>query len=299
MTGAEQAGRSQGPGLDHHAPPRRRPGPSCGATAIAHQRRPTGSRPSPGWYGGRGEACRSAGFTPARRSAEHGFTLVEVMIALLIFAMIASAGVAILSFSIRAQAATGARLDDQAALARTVSALTADLAQTTPRGARDEAGRLRPAFVGEPGELLFTRGGWTNLDAAARPNLQKVLWRLSGQTLVRIGYPEVDGAQPLAQTPMLDRVTGMTIRYRYAGAWSDRWDGAGGIALPQALELRLTRADGTHWRMMALVGTGFGPGGVRAPGPKGSTSEGAPSTPPSLPRGQPVPEAPLGGQAGV
>ena len=236
---------------------------------------------------------------PAGRSAEQGFTLVEVMVALLIFAMIASAGVAILSFSIRAQAATGARLDDQAAIARTVSALTADLAQAAPRAARDEAGRLRPAFVGEPGEMLFTRGGWTNLDATARPNLQKVLWRLSGQTLVRIGYPEVDGAQPLAQTPMLDRVSALVVRYRYAGAWSDRWDGAGGIALPQALELRLTRTDGTNWRMMALVGTGFGPGGIRVPGPKASTPEGAPTTPPSMPRGEPAPLAPPGGQNGV
>jgi len=236
---------------------------------------------------------------PAGRSVEQGFTLVEVMVALLIFAMIASAGVAILSFSIRAQAATGARLDDQAAIARTVSALTADLAQAAPRAARDEAGRLRPAFVGEPGEMLFTRGGWTNLDATARPNLQKVLWRLSGQTLVRIGYPEVDGAQPLAQTPMLDRVSALVVRYRYAGAWSDRWDGAGGIALPQALELRLTRTDGTNWRMMALVGTGFGPGGIRVPGPKASTPEGAPTTPPSMPRGEPAPLAPPGGQKGV
>ena len=51
------------------------------------------------------------GFTPAKRSAEHGFTLVEVMIALMIFGMLAAAGVAILTFSVRAQTATGKRLD--------------------------------------------------------------------------------------------------------------------------------------------------------------------------------------------
>ncbi|WP_447410841.1 PulJ/GspJ family protein, partial [Clostridium perfringens] len=59
------------------------------------------------------------GFTPLRRYAEHGFTLVEVMIALLIFGMIAAAGVAILSFSVRAQGATATRLDDIFARNRT------------------------------------------------------------------------------------------------------------------------------------------------------------------------------------
>jgi len=63
--------------------------------------------------------------------------------------------------------------------------------------------------------------------------------------------------------------------------------------------LRLTRTDGTSWRMMALVGTGFGPGGIRVPGPKASTPEGAPTTPPSMPRGEPAPLAPPGGQNGV
>lgn len=51
------------------------------------------------------------GFTPVRRFAEHGFTLVEVMISLLIFGLLAAAGVALLSFSVRAQGLTGARLE--------------------------------------------------------------------------------------------------------------------------------------------------------------------------------------------
>ena len=90
------------------------------------------------------------------------------MVALMIFGMIAAAGVAILSFSIRAQGATAAKLDDGSALARTMSALSADLAQATSRAARDETGTLRPAFVGETGTLLLVRGGWTNIDAAPR-----------------------------------------------------------------------------------------------------------------------------------
>lgn len=200
----------------------------------------------------------------AEAGGDDGFTLVEVMVALLIFAMLATAGVSILSFSIRAQAASGAKLDDLAALNRTLTILSADLAQARNRPVRDEAGTPLPAFVGEASGaatplLRLVRGGWTNLDATARPNAQKVAYRLAGGTLQRLAYPQLDGAAPLPAAPLLDRVRGIALRYRYRGAWSDRWDGANGIALPQALELRIQRTNGVQYRQVFLVGAGYAP----------------------------------------
>lgn len=195
---------------------------------------------------------------------ERGFTLIEVMVSLLIFGMLAAAGVAILSFSIRAQAATGIKLDDIAALNRTVSALSADLAQATSRATRDESGTTRPAFVGESGSgstpmLQFVRGGWSNLDGAARPGVQKVAYTLRNGAFERIAYPMLDGAEPLPAAVLLTRVRQVSLRYRIKGAWSDRWDGIGGVALPQAIELSLQRQDGTRFRQLFLVGTGYAP----------------------------------------
>ena len=191
---------------------------------------------------------------------EHGFTLVEVMVALLIFAMLASAGVALLAFSVRAQAASGAKLDDVAALQRTLSILSADLAQAVDRPTRDEAGTTRPAFVGEGnGTLRLVRGGWTNLDAQPRADVQKVAYRLAGTTLQRIAYPRLDGAAPLQAAPLLEHVRGLRLRFRYKGGWSDRWDGAGGAPLPQLVELRLQRETGTEYRALFLVGTNYAP----------------------------------------
>jgi prepilin-type N-terminal cleavage/methylation domain-containing protein len=60
-----------------------------------------------------------------QENTEAGFTLVEVMVSLMIFGMIAAAGVAILSFSVKAQSSTGAKLDDISALTRTMSILSA------------------------------------------------------------------------------------------------------------------------------------------------------------------------------
>ncbi|HEX8486287.1 type II secretion system minor pseudopilin GspJ [Sphingomonas sp.] len=198
-------------------------------------------------------------FTPVRRSAEHGFTLVEVMVALLIFAMIASAGVAILAFSVRAQAVTGDKLDDAAAMGRTISILSADLAQAINRPSRDESGTLRPAFLGEGTTVALVRLGWSNVDAAPRPSAQKVTYRVASGALERIGYPMLDGAQPFPPATLLTRVRRAQLRYRFRGAWSDRWDGAGGAPLPDAAELSIVREDGTTWRQMFLVGTGYAP----------------------------------------
>ena len=209
------------------------------------------------------------------RSAEHGFTLIEVMIALGIFAMIASAGVAILAFSVRAGAATATRLDGAAALNRTVSILSADLAQAVDRPSRDEGGVAQPAFVGASGAatapmLALVRGGWSNLDAAPRPTLQKVAWQVQRGALERIAWPEVDGAAPLTAAAMMTGVADVRLRYRIAGAWSDRWDSRAAAALPQAVEVTIVRRDGTSWRELFLVGMGAAPQPAPTVAPSGS-----------------------------
>lgn len=193
---------------------------------------------------------------------EAGFTLVEVMVSLMIFGMLAAAGVAILSFSVRAQGATATKLDDLSALNRTIALLSGDLAQARPRATRDGAGNAMPAFTGESGGgslVRFVRSGWSNIDGAPRPSTQKVEYRLADGTLERVAYPMLDGAAPLAAVPLLTKVKAVTARYRYKGAWSDRWDGANGVPLPDALELAVERGDGTVFRAVALVGSGYVP----------------------------------------
>lgn len=206
------------------------------------------------------------GVIPGGRSADHGFTLVEVMIALMIFGMLAAAGVAILTFSVRAQTATGKRFDDIAALNRTIALLSGDLGQAIDRPARDEGGTVLPAFTGEAdGQIRFVRTGWANVDAAPRASAQKVAYAIQDAALVRIAYPMIDGAAPLPPVTLLEKVAGVSARYRYKGAWSDRWDGMQGAALPQAAEIVLRRTDGSAFRLMLLVGSGYGP----APQPNG------------------------------
>lgn len=189
------------------------------------------------------------------------------MIALMIFGMLAAAGVAILTFSVRAQTATGKRFDAIAALNHTTALLSGDLGQAIDRPARDEGGTMLPAFTGEPdGRMRFVRTGWANVDAAPRASAQKVAYAIQDAALVRIAYPMIDGAAPLAPVTLLDKVASITARYRYKGAWSDRWDGTQGASLPQAAEIVLHRTDGSAFRLMLLVGSGYGP--PPQPGPQ-------------------------------
>jgi general secretion pathway protein J len=197
------------------------------------------------------------------RRRDSGFTLIEVMISLLIFGMLAAAGVALLSFSVRAQGVTGAKLDDVGALNRLSSALSADLAQAAVRRTRNEAGDMLPSFVGENGSgstpmVQFVRGGWSNLDGAPRPGEQKVEYRVDNGALQRVAYPMLDGATPLAPATLLSHVREVRFRYRLNGAWSDRWQGTPQAPLPQALEMRVVRDDGVEYRQLFLVGTGYG-----------------------------------------
>ena len=204
-----------------------------------------------------------------------------MLVALLIFGLIAAAGTALLGVSVRAQGTTSATLDDVGDLNRLSAILTADLAQAYDRPTRDEAGTTLPAFTGQSGAapmLRLLRGGWTNVDAASRADLQKVEYRLTEGSIERVGYPALDGAAPLPAATLVEKVRAATWRFRYLGAWSDRWDGAGGVALPQAAELTLTRDDGRSYRLLFLVGTG-------APAPH--------PTPTGLPTGTPT-DAPPG-----
>ncbi|MBX9796313.1 type II secretion system minor pseudopilin GspJ [Sphingomonas sp.] len=225
---------------------------------MSHPRRHTANGFTP--------SVRSAehGFTPSVRSAEHGFTLVEVIVALFIFGLIAAAGVGVLSYSVRAQAISTARLDDIGAIERLKAALGADLAQAVDRPTRDAAGLSLPGFLGAGDGsavpmLALVRTGWTNPDGVPRAEVQRVDYLLRDGQLLRQAYPMLDGAAALPPAVLLDEVSDVRARYRLAGAWSDRWTGQDGAPLPQAVELQINRRDGRSYRLALLVGTGYAP----------------------------------------
>lgn len=192
----------------------------------------------------------------ARSLRERGFTLVELLVALLIFGMLAAAGVALLRFSVDAQASARQHLDAMAAERRIESLLAGDLAQAVPRMTRNEAGDPTQAFTGEPDSFTLVRSGRANLDGEPRPDLQKVEYRIADGKLLRIPYPMLDGTPPGTPALLLGNVERAQLRYRSNEGWRERWDPIRPDLMPRAVELLLKQARSPEMRYVLLVGTG-------------------------------------------
>jgi len=180
-----------------------------------------------------------------------GFTLVEVLLALAIFGVIA-----VLAYRATAALTEGeARLSAEARRWRTLEALftrfEADIRQAVPRGSR-VGSRVEPAWLALPADgagnaaLVFTRAG---AEFADDPGLagQRIGYRLRGHAVEIAYWPRVDNAadvQPAVYT-LADGVNGFRVAYLgRAGAWRDSWPVPGESALPRAVRVDLTLDSG-------------------------------------------------------
>ncbi len=190
---------------------------------------------------------------------QNGFTLIEMMVALLIFAMLAAAGVSLLTFSVRAQAAATERLDAVANDQRMASLLASDLAQAVPRITRDVIGANQPAFGGTNGVgaapvLRYVRGGWTNPEGNPRASIQRVEIALDRGRLERRTYAMVDGAMAGEPMVLADNVENVRLRYRDKGVWAASWQNPAPASMPKAVELIVKRQGQPALMMAFLVG---------------------------------------------
>lgn len=196
----------------------------------------------------------------SREVTRNGFTLVELMVALFVFALLSAAGVYLLAGSVGAQGTIQRRLDDLAEVQRAAALMTADLAQAVPRISRTERGTLAPAFYAAGGAqadpaVQFVRSGRDNPDALPRSAVQKLEYGFVGGALVRRGYPQVDGAVAGPPAVLLDRVTSAAFRFRGEdGAWREDWRPTLPTALPRAVELTVARQGDRAVRLLFLVG---------------------------------------------
>lgn len=189
----------------------------------------------------------------------NGFTLVELLVAILLFALLSAAAAGLLRFGVDARGRSFERLDNLAAIGRMRALLAADLGQAASRPWRDETGARQPAFTapGGGGALLqLVRRGWRNDGAAPRASLQRVEYRLAGDRLERRSWPMVDGSAANPPATLISGVTGLNLRFHAQGQWLDRWEPAARDALPDAIEVTITARTVPALRQVFLVAPG-------------------------------------------
>ncbi|WP_430462515.1 type II secretion system minor pseudopilin GspJ [Thalassolituus sp. LLYu03] len=118
-----------------------------------------------------------------RRTRRHsGFTLLEVLIAISITAMIGIGATQLLSNIINTKQATDIRSEKLASLQRFNMVISRDIEQIINRTVRDAYGDAQEAILLDAGDypLEFTRTGWRNSPVASDPRaeLQRVAYRL-------------------------------------------------------------------------------------------------------------------------
>lgn len=161
------------------------------------------------------------GIRPYNGPPATGFTLLEVLVAVAIFILIAMMAYGGLNSVIRQSEIVDQQAERLLVLQRGLAQLRSDLQQSLDRPVRDARGTMTAAFIGaNPGQsgdlFALTRLGHDNPWFAPQGQLARIRWRLAGETLQRYAAAPIDGAAEPDDRDwesMIEDVTAMELRY--------------------------------------------------------------------------------------
>lgn len=193
-----------------------------------------------------------------------GFSLVEIMVATFVFALVSASGVVLLSGYQDGRLALSAADDRLAKMEHARALIRDDMLSAVPRTMRDPYGGTLPGFEGgahlPDGILLrFVRNGHMGaLLAGDRSALQRVEYILIGEKLIRRTYAHTDVTPetPVTDRVMLADVRSVDIRYESQRIWALEWisSGSGDVTLPNLAEMTIRLGGGRRLKFTMLVG---------------------------------------------
>lgn len=176
---------------------------------------------------------------------QRGFTLLELVVATAIFAVMSTMIYATLA-TVRTQLQASEQAESSMReLHYALRRIAADISQLQPRPVRDELGDQSNAIDSgsTAGAIEMSVGGWRNPLGLPRGTIQRVAYVIDGDMLVRLHWPVLDrtlASEPL-RTNLISGVFNIQIRFLdRSGEWSEQWPPLGGAdsrRRPRAVEV--------------------------------------------------------------
>lgn len=198
------------------------------------------------------------------RPRHAGFTLLEMLVAIAIFATLSLGAYQVLQGVLTSDEVAKRKEARLYELQLAFTLLERDVTQMVPRSGRIEGENnkvlLAASRFGQQSDdwgMAFMRGGWLNPDGMLpRSQLQRVGWRLKDQALERLSYLYPDpviGSEPRIQ-PVLKGVTALRLYFYDQGRWREEWTQRS--VLPYGLAVELDLEDYGTIRRQFLIGAG-------------------------------------------
>lgn len=151
------------------------------------------------------------------RSNARGFTLIEILVALVIFAIMGVLAAMSLQSMIRTHSMLKKSDASLTQLQIAMTLMRRDIIQVIDRPIIDSDGSIEAAFVGSGGnQIVFTRTGLQNpLNISAQSNMQRVGYTLEDDKLIRLTWDVLDQpprAEPEKQI-LFDRVQSLQWQF--------------------------------------------------------------------------------------
>jgi general secretion pathway protein J len=182
----------------------------------------------------------------------NGFTLIELVVAMAVFAIMAAIAYSGLNNVLLAREQTDTHAEQLQQLQLAITWIARDIEQAVDRGARSQYGEFLPPLVGNDFEgyaIELTRGGWRNPANHARSNLQRVAYAVREEQLIRAYWRVLDRAEDSKayENVLLDGVKGIEVRYlapdnEWHRSWPAQLLGANNESapsLPRAVEFNI------------------------------------------------------------
>lgn len=192
----------------------------------------------------------------------HGFTLLEVLVAISIFALMSMAAYQILQGVMRSGEISKRHSEELVAIQRAMLIIEKDFTQVVARASRtegDDRANVRVLNTGksffdsEDEGIEFTRLGWSNpLNLLPRSNLVRVRYRLVEGQLQRqyFLYPDIVARQEPETQVLLDNIETLSFRFWNKG-WKTTWTDS--KTLPEGIEISFTSKKLGKFNRMFLV----------------------------------------------